>query len=78
MDRIGIGHLGGAQNTRDVPVALVSRRRPDADVLVGNPDMQRIGIGFRMDGDCPDAEFLACPDDTHGDFAPVGNQDLFE
>ena len=44
MDRLGAGDQGGGQDGGDVEIAVLGRRRPDADALVGQAHMHRLGI----------------------------------
>ncbi len=78
MDRIHIGDFGGADDGGNVEIAFVQARRPDADGFVGKADVQRVAVGFAVDGDGLDAEFLAGTDDAQGDFAAIRNQDFLE
>ena len=41
VDRVRAGDLGRRDDARDVQVAVARRRRADADVLVGEADVQR-------------------------------------
>ena len=78
MDRVGAGDLGGADDRRHVQVAVGAARRADADVLVGEPDVQRVLVGLGVDGDGLDAELAAGADDAQRDLAAVGDQDFLE
>ena len=78
MDRVGAGDLAGGDQRRDVEIAVAGRRRADADALVGEPHMHRVGIGGRMHRDGRDAELLAGAQDAQRDLAAVGDQDLVE
>ena len=51
MDRLGAGDRGGRQNGGDVQVAVLRRRRPDADAFVGQAHMHRLGVGGGMHRD---------------------------
>ena len=53
------GDLGRAQDRGDAQVAVGAARRPDADVLVGEADVERLPVGLRVDRDGADAELLA-------------------
>ena len=44
MDRLGTGHQRGRQDGGDVEIAVLRRRRADADALVGQAHMHRLGI----------------------------------
>ena len=64
MNRVGAGDLGGAQHRRHVQVAVGAARRPDADILVREADVQRVLVGLGVDGDGLDAQFTAGADDA--------------
>ncbi len=78
VDGIGAGDLGGADDGGHVQVALAAARRTDADVLVGEADVQAVLVGLGLDGDRLDAQFPAGADDAQRDLAAIGNQDLLE
>ncbi len=78
MDRVGAGDGGGRQDGRDVEVAVLGRRRADADALVGQAHMHRLGIGGGVHGDGRDAQLAAGALDAQRDLAAVGDQDLLE
>jgi hypothetical protein len=46
-------------------------RRADADGLVGKTHVQRIAVGFTVDRDRADAEFLARADDAQRNLATI-------
>ena len=78
MDRFGAGR----QSCRDDPVgtqiAFRSGRGADMHCLVGLPDMQRPCIGIGVDRDGAHAHPAGRADDTTGDLAAIGDQDLGE
>jgi hypothetical protein len=78
VNRVGAGDLGGADDRRHVQVAVGAARRPDADVLVREADVQRVLVGLRIDSDGLDAELAARDDHAKGNLAAVRNQDLLE
>ena len=78
MDRVGAGDLRGADDRRDAQVAVGAARRADADVLVGEPHVQRVLVGLGVDRDGLDAELAAGADDPQGDLAAVGDEDFLE
>ena len=78
MDRVGAGDLGGADDGRHVQVAVEAARRADADVLVGEPHVQRVLVGLGVHGDGLDAELAARADDPQGNLAAIRDQDLVE
>src|SRR5690606_17483507 len=78
MDRFRAGDLAGGDQVRHRQIRTVRRWRPDADALVGHPDMHRVGVGGRMHRDGGNPHLLAGAMDAEGDLATVGNQDLRE
>lgn len=59
MHRVRAGNLAGREQRRHIEIAVLRRRRTDADALVGQAHMHGIGIGGGMDRDRADAELLA-------------------
>ena len=78
VDRVGARDLGGADDRRDVEVARARRRRTDADLLVGEADVQRVGVGGRVDGDRADPHLPTGTDDPQRDLAAVRYENLFK
>jgi hypothetical protein len=78
MDGFGIGDLGRTDDRRDVQVTVARCRRSNADRLVGELDVLRLGIGFGVHDHRFHAEFTAGPLDAQCDLASVGDQDLVE
>ena len=78
MHGVGAGDLARRQQCRDVEIAVLGRRRPDADAFVGKPHMHRVGVGGRMHRDGTDAEFLARAQHAQCDFAAIGYENLVE
>ena len=78
MDRVGAGRLGRGDDLANVEIRLRGLRRTDRHGLVGHVDMQRVAVGFGIDGDRLDAEPLRGPDDPAGDLPPVGDEKLVE
>jgi hypothetical protein len=74
MNRFGIRHLRGAQDVRDIPLALRTIRRSDANRFVGKPDMQGMQICFRVNRDGLDPHLFAGLNDTQSNFSTIGNQ----
>ena len=77
MDRVGAADFGGGDDRRDRQIAVGGGRRADADRLVGEPDVHRVGIGGAVHGDGLDAEFLGRPQYAKRNFSAIGNQDFF-
>ena len=63
VDRVGGGDLGGADDRRDVEVALGGRGRADAHGLVGEAHVERARVDLGVDGDRLDAELAARAED---------------
>ena len=78
MDRVTAGHDRGADHRRRAQVAPPCVGRPDADRLVGQLDGQRLAIGLAVGDDGLDPERPARPQDSEGDLAAVGDEDLAE
>src|SRR6185312_10217642 len=78
MHGVGAGDLAGGEDRGDVEVAVLGRRRTDADALVGHAHMHRVAVGRRIDRHGRNAELLAGAQDAERDFAPVGDEDLLE
>ena len=78
MDGIGAGNLAGGQQGWDIEIAVLRRRRPDADALVGEPNMHGVGVRRRMHRHRRNAELFARPQYPQRDFTSIGDQDLIE
>ena len=59
-----------------VEIAVGGARRADADGLVGKAHVQRMAVGFAVNGDRANAEFPTCVDDAQRDFTAIGYQYL--
>ncbi len=78
VDGVGTGDLGGADDGRNVQIAVEASGRADADVLVGEPDVQRVLVGLGVDGHGLDAQLAARADHAQGDLSAVGDQHFVE
>ena len=74
MHRLAAGRDRGRDDRRDAQVALGRRRRADVHGLIGQPDVQRVAVGGRVDRDRLDAELVQRADHAHGDLAAVCHQ----
>ena len=72
VDGVGIGDLGRGHDPVDVQVG---RGATDGERGLGLADVARATVGLGEHGHAADAHGLEGPDDAHGDFAPVGDQD---
>ncbi len=59
MDGVDVGDFSGGDDGGDVEIAVGGARRADADGLVGKADVERVAVGFAVDGDGANAEFPA-------------------
>ena len=78
MHRVGAGDLAGREQRGYVEIAVLRRRRADADAFIGKPHMHGISVRRGMHGNGGDAELLAGPEHAKRDLAAIGYQDLVE
>ena len=78
VDAVGPALLDGVEDGLGVQVALGRRLAAEGVRLVGHPDVQGFAVEVGVDGDGGDAHLAAGPDDTDGDFAAVGDEDLLQ
>ncbi len=78
MHGVGAGNFASGEQRRNVEVAVLGRRRADADALVGEPHMHGVLVSGRMHRHRRDAELLAGAQHPQRDFPPVGDQDFVE
>ena len=78
MDRVGAGRLAGVNDLVDDEIGLSRSGRADGDRLVRHFDMERVLVGFRIDGDGLDAHAARRLDDPAGYLAAVGDEDFLE
>ena len=78
VDRIRVRDFGCRKDAGIVAVALVTRRRTDAHVFVGEADVQGVRIRLRMDGDGGEPQFLAGTDHAQRDLTPIGDENFLE
>ncbi len=75
MDGGGAGLPSHFQQAIDVEVGLGRRRRPDVPRLVGQLDVQRLTVDFRVDGNGAHPQLASPANDPERDLAPVGDED---
>ena len=78
MDGVHVGDFGRADHRRNIEIALRQLRRADADGFIGKTHVQRVAVGFAVDGDRADAQFFAGTDHPQGNFSAIGDQDFLE
>ncbi len=74
MDRVDVGDLGGADDARDVQVALIAVGRADTDRFARQMDVGSVAVGFGVDSDGLDAHLVAGADHAKRDFASIGDE----
>ncbi|MNJ37205.1 hypothetical protein D3C77_320140 [compost metagenome] len=75
---VGLGRVGNLQHLGRVEVAFPRGGRPQVPGLVRFPHMHGAGVGVRVEGYGVNAEAAGGPDDAHGDFASIGDQQAFD
>jgi hypothetical protein len=75
MDGVGARLTGRRQHRVSCEIAVDCRCRPDADGALGQRDVQRGGIGVRIDGHRFDAKLAARADHAYRNLAAIGDQD---
>ena len=78
VDGVGAGLLGDGDDLGDVEIGVRRGRSAEAVCLVGEPDEERVAVGFGVHRDAADAGVLAGTDHAHGDLAAVRDQDLLQ
>ncbi|MNP67851.1 hypothetical protein D3C76_1637280 [compost metagenome] len=78
MHGVGLGRVGNLQHLGRVEVAFPRGGRPQVPGLVRFPHMHGAGVGVRVERDGVNAEAACGPDDAHGDFASIGDQQAFD
>ena len=76
MDGVDVGNFGSGDDGGNVEVAVGGARRANADGFVGEAHVQRVAIGFAIDGDGTNSEFTARVEHAQSNFTAIGNQDL--
>ena len=74
MDGVGFGRPRHLKDSGGIEIRLGRRRRTDVPGLVGDLDMQRVPVEFRIDSDRPQSHLLSRPDDADRNLAPVGDE----
>ncbi len=78
MDGLGAGLKACGYDLIDRQIRKGGGGGAYRDGVVSHIDVQRVLIGFGIDGDGPNAHATRRLNDTTGDFAPVGYQDCLE
>ena len=78
VDRVGAARGERPQHRLGVDVALGHGLPAERVRLVGEADVERVAVEFGVHGDRGDPHLPGGADDSDGDFATVGDQDLLE
>jgi hypothetical protein len=78
VHRVGAGDLGGADDRRDVEIALGRGGRPDADGFVREAHVERLRVDVRVDRDRANPHLPRRAQHAHRDLTPVRDEDLLE
>src|SRR6476620_7946297 len=78
MNRVNIADLGGAHDPIDFQITFKAGRRTDADRFIGELDVQRIDVCFRIDRESANAEFLAGANYPQRDLSAISNENFLE
>ena len=78
VERLGAGGRCRLDDSIDAQVAFRGRRRPNVHRLVGQADVQRIGVRIGVDGHRFDAQLAVRADYADGNLAAVGDKDPLE
>ncbi len=78
MNRVNIADLGRAHDPIDFQITLKAGRRTDADRFIGELDVERIDVCFRIDRESANAEFLTGANHPQRDFSAISNENFLE
>src|SRR6185503_6057234 len=76
MNCLNISNLSGRNDCGHIQVALTEPGRANTDSFVSKADVQCIAVGFTVNRDSTNAEFLARIQYAQSNFATIGNQNL--
>ena len=75
MNRLDVGNLGSAYDTRDIQIALGALSRADTYRLVGELQVRSASVGLGVNGHRLDAKLVTGPDYSKGYFTTVCYKD---
>ena len=78
MDRIDVAYFRGAHDAIDLQVTFGTGRCADANRFIGQLDVERIDIRFRINSERPDSQLLASADDAQGNLAPIRDENFLK
>jgi hypothetical protein len=74
VDRVDAADFGRADDLIDPQIAVRAAWRADAERLIGQADVHRIGVGLAVNGDRLDPHLATGSNDSQRDLASVGDQ----
>ena len=78
MYRVHVRHFRGADNAVNAQVTVRRRGLADANRLIGQLHVHRIGIRLGIDGNGADIQFLAGANNPNGNLPAIGDQYFFK
>ena len=78
MNRIGAGGFRCTDDFFNHQITLARGSRSDRVCCIGHPGMQRASIRLGIHRNCANSHVTACADDANGNFASIGDQNLFK
>ena len=78
MDGLDVANFRSADDPVDLEVAFLAGRIANANCLIRQLHVQRVGIRFRINSQRTDTQFFAGANDSHSDFTAIGYEDFVE
>ena len=78
MDGVYIGNFGGADNGGNIQITLRKLWRTYADGFIRKAHGKGIAVGFAVNSDRLNAQFLAGANHPQSNFTAIGYQDFLE
>ena len=78
MNGVHVPDFRRAQDPIDLQITFRARGRPDTNCFIRQLDVKGVDVGFRINRQGPNPEFLASPDDPQSNLAAVSDQDFFK
>jgi hypothetical protein len=76
MNGVRVRDFGGSDDSVGAQVAVGATRAPDANGFVGELHMQRLDVGFGVNGKSLDTQLATGANNSQGDFTAVCDEDL--
>jgi hypothetical protein len=76
MDSVDVGDLGGTDDAGDTEITFGRIGRTNTNGFVGEPQIGRFAVSFRIDNNRLDTELSAGSDNPQSYFAAVGDENL--